>query len=196
MSNARISRSKSFGPLFTNEMYLWHHRLYLTEDSIFLCIALEWSYVCVCAFGLISCEHTWVCTCMYMSFLWWHHLVFFLRQELSLAWRSLSRWGCLGSEAQGFTTSPPSHRWDYKFILRYMGFCCPCRCLFSKDSGAQIPVLMTNPSPAKLSFHSWVITQFIVPVRMLFFFICAHSYTCGLCLWMHVCGLAGPCGRV
>lgn len=62
--DARISRSKSFGPLFTNEICLWHHRLYLAGDSIFLCIALEWSYVCVCAFELISCGHTWVCTCV------------------------------------------------------------------------------------------------------------------------------------
>lgn len=53
-----------FGPLFTNEICLWHHRLCLAGDSIFLCTALEWSYVCVCAFELISCGHTWVCTCV------------------------------------------------------------------------------------------------------------------------------------
>lgn len=127
--------------------------------------------LCVCAFELISCGHTWVCTCV---FLWWHHFVFFLRQDLSLAWRSLSRWGCLGCEPQGFRTSPPSHRWDYKYILIYTGFCCPCHCLFSMDSGAHTPVLtlaqQTLQQPSYLSIPAW--SHNLLSLLECFFHLC------------------------
>lgn len=144
-----------FGPLFTNEICLWHHRLCLAGDSIFLCTALE-GHMFVCVH--LSLYHVGTHECIHV-FLWWHHFVFFLRQDLTLAWRSLSRWGCLGCEPQGFRTSPPSHRWDYTYILIYTGFCCPCHCLFSMDSGTHTPVLtlaqQTLQQPSYLSIPEW-----------------------------------------
>lgn len=191
--DAHISRSKSFGPLFTNEICLWHHRLYLAGDSIFLCIALEWSYVCVCVH--LSLYHVGTHECVHV-FLWWHHFVFFLRQDLSLAWRSLSRWGCLGCEPQGFRTSPPSHHWDCKYILIYTGFCCPCHCLFSMDSGAHTPVLTHSKHFNSQAIFPFLSDHIIYRPCWNAFLICVHSCPCGLCLRRHVCGLACPCGHV
>lgn len=112
---------------------------------MFVCVHLSLYHV-----GTHECVHV---------FLWWHHFVFFLRQDLTLAWRSLSRWGCLGCEPQGFRTSPPSHRWDYTYILIHTGFCCPCHCLFSMDSGTHTPVLtlaqQTLQQPSYLSIPEW-----------------------------------------